>query len=204
MSSKVKGPKSQIRDQGTLKETRTQRQSALPIPVRRVAQGRVKAGTSQWVPQNQNPTGTRGKGREWLDPDGLRPQGEASGGRGRGVTPGPPLRYLPRPRGRGGPPATGPSGDRTRRGPSAAPTCRTLPAASPAPPALRLRRPPLPGVVVSQATAAAKGPRGGRRAPEPQFPGSSGAPEARRHAPKEPSNWLFPLSRRGGTEPLLG
>lgn len=78
VSSKVTGPKSQIRSPGTPKETGPQRQSALPTPVRRVAQGRVKAESPKPEPHR-----ARGKGRGWLGPDGLEAEGHGRGGTGQ-------------------------------------------------------------------------------------------------------------------------
>lgn len=148
-------PKHGVR--GLQEKPRVKGQSALPTSGRTAGQERVNAGSRQWA--SQDPTGQRAKvgvAGSW-GPRSQRSRPRAEGvGRGRGVVPRPPPRYLPRPGGRGGPPATGPVRARPRRGPSAGPTSpRTRTRRLPAP---RLRRPRLPGVVVPRPTAAAKGP----------------------------------------------
>ena len=95
-------------------------QSAPTTPVRRVAQGRLKAGYSHSVRQNRQSKSAGSLGSR-SQKSRRRVRGQSSG---PGVIPGPPLRYLLRPGSRGGPSATGPSEAPPPRGHSAAPTCR--------------------------------------------------------------------------------
>lgn len=123
------------------------------------------------------------------------------GGQGSGS--GTPLHYLPRPGGRGIPPATGPSRTPPRRGPSVQLTCRQ----HAEPPRRRnAHAPPAPaGSCSPMAYGGREGTTrlesaGGTTIPRGHRGAGGGGGGMRRWCPLIGCS----LSRRGGTEPLLG
>lgn len=170
---------------GLQKEPRNQRSQCTDDPGPQSGpKGRLKAGYSHWVRQNRQSklAGSLGSRSQRSR---RRVRGQSSG---PGVIPGPPLRYLLRPGGRGGPSATGPSEAPPPCSHSGAPTCR-LHAGPP-----RHRNAPAPPAPAGSCSSVAYGGREETKSREitrgTTTPRKQRALEAG-HEPVVPADWLF-------------
>ena len=165
---------------GLQKKSRVEDQSAPPTPVRRVGQGRVKAASSHWVPQNSQ--GQRAKvGGSWI-PRVEKPKVTAAGGgAGQRSRDSPSLPSSARRPG-------GPAGHRALPNPAAPRPQRTA------------DMPPARGTTASPAPAGSCSPKayGGREgttrlesADRTTIPRGQRGAGGGGHAPVAPSDWLF-------------